>query len=136
MTKASFRSTHLLALLGGTLTLFTVIWFGSASLQTANAQDSGCSYGPDTCKQGFVWREADERDLVCVRPEVREQTREENRLASSRLAGSGPYGRNTCKQGFVWREAFQGDVVCVTPESRSQAAKDNQLTAQRRACHQ
>ena len=136
MTKGSFKSTGLFVLVGGTLTLIAVIWFGSSSLQSANAQDSDCTYGPDTCKQGFVWREADERDRACVRPEVRKQTREENRLASSRLAGSGPYGPDTCKQGFVWREAFRGDVVCVTPESRAQAAKDNQLAAQRRACRQ
>jgi hypothetical protein len=136
MGKRSFKPIHSLALRGGTATLIAIIWFGSASLQTVNAQDSDCTYGPDTCKQGFVWREADERDHVCVGPEVREQTREENRLASSRLAGSGPSGPNTCKQGFVWREAFQGDVVCVTPESRAQAAGDNQRAAQRRACRQ
>ncbi len=134
MTREPFTSTRIAALPGGTFSFIAVIWLGISSSQTATAQDSDCTYGPDTCKQGFVWREADGRDHVCVRPEAREQTREENRLASSRLAGGGAYGPNTCKQGFVWREAFQGDVVCVTPESRAQAARENQLAAERRAC--
>lgn len=30
-------------------------------------------YGPDTCIQGLVWREAGGSDTVCVRPAVREQ---------------------------------------------------------------
>jgi hypothetical protein len=85
----------------GKVRFIAVIWFGSSSLQTANAQDPDCTHGPDTCKQGFVWREADERDHICVRPEVGEHTRGENRLASLRLAGSGPSGPNTCNQGFV-----------------------------------
>ena len=38
----------------------------------------------DTCKQGFVWREASPSDLVCVYPTVREQAAEDNRLAPYR----------------------------------------------------
>ncbi len=32
-------------------------------------------YGVDTCKQGYVWREAGANDRVCVTPAVRTQTR-------------------------------------------------------------
>lgn len=103
---------------------------------TSSAQGGACNYGPDTCAQGYVWREADARDHVCVLPATRQQTAQENRAAPTRVAGSGPYGPNTCLQGFVWREAFQGDVVCVIPESRSQAAQDNAASARRRACRQ
>jgi hypothetical protein len=78
MAKARLQSRHLCALLGSSVCLIGIIWFASASMTTANAQGSDCTYGPDTCKQGFVWREADERDHVCVTPEVRERTREEN----------------------------------------------------------
>ncbi|WP_286508693.1 hypothetical protein [Variovorax davisae] len=100
------------------------------------AQPAGCNYGPDTCAQGYVWREADGRDHVCVKPEIRAQTAAENRAAPTRVAGSGAYGPNTCRQGFVWREAFRGDVVCVIPEARAQAASDNAQAARRRACRQ
>src|SRR5215510_9889012 len=75
----------------------------------------------DTCKQGFVWREARPSDHVCVTPQTRAQTAEDNRLAASRIdPNNRAYGPNTCKQGFVWRDAFPGDVVCVTGQTRTQ----------------
>ena len=40
--------------------------------------------GPFTCLSGFVWREAFQRDFVCVTPEVRTLVREENQVAASR----------------------------------------------------
>lgn len=90
----------------------------------AGAQDAA---RPDTCVSGFVWREAFPGDHVCVTPEVRAQTAEDNRVAPQRRApGGGPYGPDTCRPGFVWREARPEDHVCVTPETRSQAAADNQ----------
>jgi hypothetical protein len=96
--------------------------------------ESDLPFGPDTCRQGYVWREANARDHVCVLPQTRSQTAEENRLAASRRnPAGGPYGRDTCHQGFVWREAFAGDHVCVTPSVRSQAAEDNRLASSRRA---
>jgi hypothetical protein len=92
--------------------------------QSASA---GGAYGPDTCRQGYVWREANADDHVCVRPSVRSQTARDNQQARYRIEPyGGAYGPNTCRQGYVWREAFSGDVVCVTPETRSQAAHDNQ----------
>lgn len=88
----------------------------------------------DKCKQGFVWREARASDHVCVTPQTRAQTAEDNRLAASRIdLINRTYRPNTCKQGFVWREAFPGDVVCVTPQTRAQAAEDNRQAATRRA---
>jgi len=113
-----------------------VPFYDASKKSPPKSHSSDCASGPDTCKQGFVWREANERDHVCVKPKVREQTKEENRLATSRRAGGGSYGPNTCKQGFVWREAFEGDVVCVTVESRTNTARDNQQKEQHRACRQ
>ena len=90
-------------------------------------------YGPDTCIQGFVWREARSGDTVCVTPDVRSQTAAQNGAAAqNKEPNGGPYGPNTCKQGFVWREAFGGDVVCVTPAVRQQAANDNAAAASRK----
>ncbi len=75
------------------------------SLTVANA---GGDYGPDTCQEGYVWREANAADHVCVSPGTRDQARADNAAAASRRAGGGAYGPNTCVNGFVWREACTG----------------------------
>jgi hypothetical protein len=91
------------------------------------------AYGADTCRQGFVWRGARPSDHVCVTPQTRDETTQENAAAAARRdPNGGPYGPDTCRQGFVWRDAFPGDNVCVTPESRSRAAADNAAAASRR----
>jgi hypothetical protein len=93
-------------------------------------------YGPDTCNQGFVWREAGPGDVVCVSPAVRDSTAQQNQAAAQNVEpNGGAYGPNTCKQGFVWREAFSGDTACVTPGIRSQAASDNASAASRKAAN-
>ena len=90
-------------------------------------------FGPDTCLNGFVWREAVPTDHVCVIPAVRTQTQQDNSLAASRRSPSGgPFGPDTCRSGFVWREAFASDRVCVTPATREQARSDNANAAPRR----
>ena len=90
--------------------------------------------GPDTCIQGFVWREARPNDHVCVTPDVRSQTAQENQLADGRRdPNGGPYGPDTCLQGYVWRHAFEDDHVCVTPDVRTEAANDNAAANSRMA---
>ena len=59
------------------------------SITTASA----LPYGPDTCKQGFVWREAQPSDHVCVTPDIRTQTAQENSFAAARREPNG---------GAVW----------------------------------
>src|SRR5262245_21838925 len=94
---------------------------------------AGGPYGPDTCRQGYVCREAFPGDHVCIEPSVRDEAARDNRRASARREpGGGAYGPNTCRQGYVWREARRGDLVCVTPETRDQAAADNRRAVSRR----
>jgi hypothetical protein len=93
---------------------------------------SHSGYGPAGCKQGFVWRAARPSDLVCVTPQTRDETAQENQAAAARRdPKGGAYGQDTCLQGFVWRGAFEGDHVCVTPQSRDQASADNAAAASR-----
>ena len=107
---------------------------GVASQATAVADP--LPYGPDTCNQGFVWREAGPGDVVCVTPAIRTSTAQQNQAAGQNVEpNGGAYGPNTCKQGFVWREAFSGDSVCVTPAVRTQAANDNAAAASRKAAN-
>lgn len=132
-----------LVMLGLLLTGLLVSQVSIAALPSRNVADvipqsalrnDPLPYGPDTCQVGYVWREARPTDHVCVTPETRQVTRDENSLAGSRREpAGGPYGPNTCKQGFVWREAFDGDVVCVSPDRRAQARADNNAAAGRRA---
>ncbi|MGW0591548.1 hypothetical protein [Streptosporangium sp. NPDC002607] len=83
-------------------------------------------WGPNTCTDNYVWRQADASDYVCVTMETRLQTLEDNAAAASRWT-DGPFGPRTCVQGYVWREAFLGDQVCVTGDRRTQARQDNNL---------
>jgi len=114
------------------------IFIATVILSPSSAFSQGnCSSGPDTCKQGFVWREANPSgsDHVCVLPSVRQQARADNASAPShRNPNGGPFGAETCFQGYVWRDAFPDDHVCVTPETRSGAASDNALANARKAC--
>ena len=91
----------------------------------ANSNKKKLPYGPDTCKSGFVWRDAIPGDHVCVVPARRSAAANENAIAGSRVDPTGPYGPNTCKPGFVWREAYSGDVVCVTPARRTEVKQEN-----------
>lgn len=48
-------------------------------------QPGGGAYGPNTCKQGYVWREAYANDVVCVVPGSRQQAAADNAAASRRV---------------------------------------------------
>jgi hypothetical protein len=102
-------------------------------INTAPTAAAQPPFGPDTCKQGYVWREAIPSDHVCVPPATRSQTALDNSQAANRRNPTGPFGSDTCIQGYVWREAFPNDHVCVPPATRSQAASDNSQAASRRA---
>ena len=95
----------------------------SAPATTSDTQD---------CIAGYVWRQANREDRVCVTEETHLRTLQDNELAGSRRnPAGGPYGPDTCRVGFVWRDAFPGDRVCVTLETRAQAAEDNRQAALR-----
>jgi hypothetical protein len=97
---------------------------GLSAPSAANAQD----YGPNTCRQGYVWREARAGDVVCVTPQTRTATANDNALAPGRTLPNG-----YCRQGYVWREAWgSGDHTCVTPQTRTQARYDNSRADDRR----
>ena len=125
MRNLNIRSLAIAAALG-----LTVVLTGAAS--PAAAAPANLPYGPDTCKNGFVWREAAPGDNVCVTPATRSQAAYDNSQRFARRDVNGAYGSNSCKQGYVWREAFVGDVVCVTPARRSAVKYENSLAASRR----
>jgi len=102
-------------------------------MKSTLAFHSSLPFGPDTCKPGFVWREAVPDDHVCVLPSSREAARKQNLEADAhRLPNGGTFGPDTCVQGFVWRDAFPGDHICVTPAIRQQVANQNSQGPSRR----
>ncbi len=89
-------------------------------------------FSPDTCKKGFVWREAVLEDHVCVPVAIRSEAARDNSLAASRReSGGGASGPDTCKRGFVWREVTPADHVCVTPQVRAATAVANTSKSER-----
>jgi hypothetical protein len=104
---------------------FTLSLFAGAFAPASTAFADDFAYGPDTCRTGYVWREAQPLDHVCVVPSSRNRARQENLSAFSRIDPGGAYGPFSCIAGFVWREAFPGDAVCVTPSRRSAVAREN-----------
>ncbi|GFG50846.1 hypothetical protein [Mycolicibacterium agri] len=96
------------------------------------AQADPLPYGPDTCIQGYVWRNARPGDTVCVTPATRDTVAQQNANRGANKDPKGAYGPESCQQGFVWREAFDGDVVCVTPAFRTQMKSDNAAAASRK----
>lgn len=103
--------------------LTTALSATSASATTTSAAVSA-DPGPETCRQGFVWRTASASDLVCVEPKVRTQVAADNAAKYGRWT-NGAYGPHTCKVPYVWRAAFNGDDVCVLGKERDQASRDN-----------
>ena len=127
MARMSIRRTIAATLMAAGVLASSFSGFGivPAEASTLNTYGAGDPYGENSCSSGYVWREANPQDLVCVVPSTRTATRQENSLAASRRNPRGAYGPNTCISGYVWREAYAGDVVCVTPASRSRAHYDN-----------
>ena len=56
----------------------------ACAVQISPGGVSGLPNGPDTCKQGYVWREAFPNDHVCVTPQTRQQTQDDNSQAAQR----------------------------------------------------
>ena len=113
--------------------MFRAIGFAGAMmlLSSLNLVSATC-YGPNTCLEGYVWRQANPTDYVCVTPAVRTQTAQDNAAAASRVnPNGGPFGPDTCLNGYVWRQAFTNDNVCVLPATRTEAANDNAQAANR-----
>lgn len=111
-------------------TLALALVFGAAGVGLAAAQPPPLPSGPDTCRSGFVWREATPADHVCIQqgpglPDVRKQIQEENAAAAENRAGKGRLGPDTCKSGFVWRETTPVDHVCVSPQRRDEVKEEN-----------
>lgn len=92
-------------------------------------------YGPDTCADGFVWRDAIPGDHVCVVPGARATAATENASAGAHVDPAGAYGPNSCIAGYVWREAYTGDVVCVVPPRRTAVTQENADGPSHRAVH-
>jgi len=57
---------------------------GSLGTAALTPTVASAQYGPDTCRTGYVWRDAYPGDHVCVRPWVRDQARRDNQRTQDR----------------------------------------------------
>ena len=88
--------------------------------------------GLNACAPAYVWREATQRDYVCVTQQTHDESQEENDLAATRRDMLPfTHGHYLCKAGFVIRNAVPGDAVCAPPTSRARAIQDNAASASR-----
>ncbi|WP_372407291.1 hypothetical protein [Streptomyces luteireticuli] len=111
----------------------TVMMAATAAVLAVSPSAAAQDFGPDTCLQGYVWREARPSDHVCVTGATRDRARYDNSQAVKRRdPGHGGYGPYACREGYVWREAFKGDMTCVEPSTRAEARRDNQLADSRK----
>jgi hypothetical protein len=85
----------------------------AAYSRTFRAQASG----PWSCKEGFVWRQANTYDRVCVRPEAAE--------AIARQNSQRPLGCPNRSDPGVSRDAWPGDSRCVTAAEAAEVAAQN-----------
>ena len=83
------------------------------------------AYGPDTCKSGYVWREAIPNDHACVTPESREQARTDNEARDSHINHADhTYGWDACMPGYVWREIVPfGPCMCYPRDTGADAVR-------------
>ncbi|MBA3488468.1 MAG: hypothetical protein H0T78_02815 [Longispora sp.] len=84
-------------------------------------------HSPNTCKEGFVWRQADAYDYVCVTPETYLKVQHDNANIDHRFL----LGEIGCHTGLTPRLAFINDHVCVMKSIRDQMWKDNTLRWER-----
>src|SRR5215467_10147878 len=68
----------------GIVILVLALCAGWLEIMSALPTQAAGDFGPDTCLQGWVWREAIPSDHVCVTPEIRAQTANDNSQASAR----------------------------------------------------
>ena len=99
----------------------------SASLANAYDNPPVCTFGPGQCKAGFVWRDANDHDHVCVTGPSRSRTAQDNAAGPSHKE----LGSDQCKFGWVWREATRDDHVCVTGTVRNQTKVETSAAASR-----
>jgi hypothetical protein len=78
------------------------------------------------CIEGFVWRQVNPDDHVCVLPAQHAQAAADTAASRSHLAPPLLWRQpDVCDKGFVWRQAYQDDHACVSSETRKQTAADN-----------
>ena len=88
----------------------------------------GGPYGYETCKQGYVWREATTSDKVCVTPATRDQARYDNSQAGGACSRSALIDRQSSSKCDPKR-VLRGDP---SSKAASQTARAEARTGPRR----
>lgn len=81
------------------------------------------TFGMNSCKSGFVWRQLDFYDYTCISVDKRVKYWGQNDAQKSTTVGGG-----NCAPGFVPRLAYPLDFVCVTPQDQADTNRDNTIS--------
>jgi hypothetical protein len=76
-------------------------------------RDPNGAYGSNSCKQGYVWRNAFNGDAVCVTPNIRDDVAAENAAASSHVAQQQPARQPAQQSEMVWKATGHGDTYNI-----------------------
>jgi hypothetical protein len=96
-----------------------------ASLAFAYDNPPACTYGPGQCKPGFVWRDANDHDHVCVSGPSRDRAKQDNADGPGRKRPNS----DGCKSVWVWRKATKDDHVCVTTPVQRETKAESKVAA-------
>ncbi len=77
------------------------------------------------CENGLVLRDIFPEDLVCVKPEVREQVKADNAAAREPNPAERQSGVQLLPVRLRLARRAADDLVCVTPEIRTRTAEEN-----------
>jgi len=88
---------------------------------------------PGACRPGFVPRQANTEDKVCVTLAEEVDTQIENQQAAENALPRAVHLDTPadCRPGYVWRRADATDYVCASPDVRAAAQAQNAAAAAR-----
>jgi hypothetical protein len=93
----------------GRLICFVMIMLAMSSVPVTTRADF--HFGPDTCRQGYVWREAFSGDHVCVTGETRTQAAYDNSQAEARRVAAAVMNVLSVNLRNAYDEPCQGERV-------------------------
>ena len=81
------------------------------------------AYGPDTCRTGYVWREAQPFDRVCVLPSSRTRAAQENLVALGRIDEAFAWLERAWQEhdALLWMLNVDPDLAPLRTDARFQA---------------
>ncbi|KAL3119954.1 hypothetical protein niasHT_007082 [Heterodera trifolii] len=82
------------------------------------------TFGANACRSGFVWRNLDVYDYVCVTERRKQNAQREDKYSTSRTTAE-KQNATHCVEPFLPRKAFPGDKICVSAAEKFRVFREN-----------